>query len=350
MRRGAILRGWDSPPAIWRGKFAGVKLLRLSFAVLILVALGLTGCSRPPAADATLRKVVFQTDWFAQAEHGGFYQALAKGYYREAGLDVDILTGGPGAGIKLKVAKGEADFGMNRGDDAILAVSRGLPLMMVMATLQHDPQALLLHAESPVKDFPDLNGRTVTAAVGMTWIPYIQQKYGIKFGLVPTSYGLASFLVDRNVIQQCFLTSEPYFAKQKGVAVRVLALTDTGYDMYHAVICRRELLRKDPEIVRAFVAASIRGWNDYITNDPAPAHQLILARNRDMTAGQLEYSRQALIGHALVSGHAARGEATGRLILTRIQEEIDRLLEFGVLEKKLRAGDVATAEFLPPQS
>ena len=207
-----------------------------------------------------------------------------------------------------------------------------------------------LHADDPVKDFPDLNGRTVTAAVGMTWIPYIQQKYGIKFGLVPTSYGLASFLVDRSVIQQCFLTSEPYFARQKGVAVRVLPLTATGYDIYHAVICRRELLRKEPDIVRAFVAASIRGWQDYITNDPAPAHQLILTRNRDMTAGQLAYSRQALIEHALVGGYADRGEATGRLSLERIQQEIDRLREFGVLEKPLRADEVATKAYLPAQA
>ncbi len=324
-----------------------VNLARLSTACLALLVALAAGCSRPPETGPVLRRVVFQSDWFAQAEHGGFYQALAKGYYREAGLDVDILTGGPGAGIKLKVAKGEADFGMNRGDDAILAVSRGLPLMMVMATLQHDPQALLLHADSPVKDFPDLDGRVVTAAVGMTWIPYIQQRYGIRFGLVPTTYGLASFLADRSVIQQCFLTSEPYFAQQKGVAVRVLPLTDTGYDMYHTVICRRELLRTEPEVVRAFVAASIRGWNDYLTGDPAPAHQLILARNRDMTPGQLAYSRQALIDHALVTGHPEKGEGTGQLRLDRIQEEIDRLRQFGVLEKPLRADEVATRAFLP---
>lgn len=320
--------------------------LRALSVLVALLAAVLAGCSRKAEPGPQLRRVVFQSDWFAQAEHGGFYQALAKGYFREAGLDVEILTGGPGAGIKLKVAKGEADFGMNRGDDAILAVSRGLPLVMIMATLQHDPQALLLHADSPVKDFRDLDGRVVTAAVGMTWIPYIQQRYGIRFGLVPTSYGLASFLVDRNVIQQCFLTSEPYFAQQKGVAVRVLPLTDTGYDMYHTVICRREMIRQDPATVRAFVAAAIRGWDDYLNGDPEPAHRLILARNRDMTPGQLAYSRQALIDHALVSGHRAKGEGTGQLDLTRIQGEIDRLREFGVLEKTLRAEDVATRAFL----
>jgi len=324
-----------------------VHLARTFSACLAVVAALAAGCSRPPEPGPTLRRVVFQSDWFAQAEHGGFYQALAKGYYREAGLDVAILTGGPGAGIKLKVAKGEADFGMNRGDDAILAVSRGLPLVMVMATLQHDPQALLVHAASPVREFRDLDGRVITAAVGMTWIPYIQQRYGIKFGLVPTTYGLASFLADRSVIQQCFLTSEPYFAGQKGVAVRVLPLTDAGYDMYHTVICRRELIRTEPAVVRAFVAASIRGWDDYLSGDPAPAHALILARNRDMTPGQLAYSRQALIDHALVTGRPERGEATGQLRLDRIQEEIDRLREFGVLEKPLRAAEVATRDFLP---
>src|SRR3954469_6403608 len=140
-------------------------LLRGVLSVLLVISA--MGCGRPEAASreqadsAARRKVVLQTDWFPQGEHGGFYQALAKGFYREAGLDVEILPGGPGAGIKLKVAKGEADFGLNRSDDLILAASRGLPVMIVMAALQHDPQALLLHEESPVKTFRDLAGRTV---------------------------------------------------------------------------------------------------------------------------------------------------------------------------------------------
>src|SRR3954467_12182061 len=136
---------------------------------LLLTILVAAGCGRkegpnPLSAHAqhgALRKVVLQTDWFPQAEHGGFYQALAKGFYREAGLDVDILPGGPGAGIKLKVAKGDADFGMNRSDDVIMAARQGMPLMIVAATMQHDPQAVMVHAESPVKTLRDLEGRTV---------------------------------------------------------------------------------------------------------------------------------------------------------------------------------------------
>lgn len=324
----------------------GVRPLLSWFGILV-TSLVLVGCDRPAPKAPELRKVVFQSDWFPQAEHGGFYQALAKGWYREAGLDVEILPGGPGAGIKLKVAKGEADFGMVRGDDVILAVSRGLPLVMVAATLQHDPQALLVRADSPVKTFRDLDGRTVTAALGMTWIPFIEKKYGITFGIVPTSYGLGSFLADKTVIQQCFLTSEPFFARQKGLKVRTLPLTDSGYDMYHTIVCRRALIKAEPEVVRAFVRASIRGWRDYIEGDPTPANQLMLARNPHMTAAQLEFSRHALIEHALVEGHPDKGESAGHLDLARIQHEIDVLREFHVLDQPLQAAQVATVQFLP---
>lgn len=316
--------------------------------VAILPALLLTGCAKRDAADQpALRKVVLQTDWFPQAEHGGFYQALAKGYYREAGLDVEILSGGPGAAIKLKVAKGEADFGMLRSDDTALAVSRGLPLVLIGATMQHDAEALLIHENSPVRDFKDLDGRTIMAPVSMAWIPFIQKKYGIKFSLIPTTYGLAAFLGDKEFIQSCFLTSEPFYARQKGVAVRTLPLTEAGYDIYQGIVCRRGLIRAEPEVVRAFLAASIKGWRDYLTGDPTLAHTLILARNGNMSQAQLDYSRQALIDYSLVAGHPEKGEDIGQLDLKRVQAEIDVLREFKILETPLRAEDFATTEFLP---
>jgi NitT/TauT family transport system substrate-binding protein len=294
-----------------------------------------------------LRKVVLQSDWFPQAEHGGFYQALAKGFYREAGLDVEILSGGPGATIKLSVAKGLADFGMYRSDDVIVAASRGLPLVMVAAVLQHDPEALLVHANSPVKTLADLNGRSVIAPPSMTWIPYVQAKYGIKFDLRPLNYGLTSFLADSSVIQQCIITSEPYFAEQHGVKVRTLPLADSGYDPYHTLMTRREFIRKNPDVVKAFVAASIRGWHDYLEGDPTPAHTLILQRNKQMAQGQLDFSRRALIQYALVTGDAAHGEHIGRLSIKRIQQQIDTLTEMKVLEVPVSAASVATRAFLP---
>jgi NitT/TauT family transport system substrate-binding protein len=268
-------------------------VIRNIFIRILVCCIGLTwltvGCGRreaPPASSTAeqktpLRQLIFQSDWFPQAEHGGFYQALAKGYYREAGLDVEILPGGPGAGIKLKIAKGDADLGMMRSDDVALAVSQGLPLLIVGATLQHDAEALLVHADSPVKTLADLAGRTVIAPISMTFIPFIQKRYGIQFNLIPTTYGLAAFLANKDAIQTCFLTSEPFYARQRGVAVRVLPVTDAGYDVYQAIACRQKLAREEPEVVRAFVAASIRGWRDYMENDPTPANRLILERNRE---------------------------------------------------------------------
>lgn len=330
--------------------------LRLLALASVLVTFGVAGCGRPAATGnaatansvPALRRVVFQTDWFPEAEQGGYYQALAKGFYREAGMSVEIRPGGNSVSIKLLVAKGEADFGMNRSDDVMVAASRGMPLLMVAATFQHDPQALMVHADSPVKSFKDLQGRTVTASPSMTWIPYLRKKYGLKFSLKPTNYALASFLADPDAIHQCLVTNEPFFAQQHGVAVRTLPLAESGFDVYHALICRRELARNEPQVVRAFVAASIRGWRDYLNGDPAPAHALILKRNPQMTAEQLAFSRSELILRSLVSGDPARGEDIGQLSLARLSEELDVLIDLKLLDAPIGVNTVATREFLPP--
>ena len=327
--------------------------VRVRFFLLLAVAIA-AGCTReqPPAAAApktpALRKVIFQSDWFPQAEHGGFYQALAKGFYRQAGLEVEIRPGGPGVGIKVPVSTGDVDFGMNRSDDVMVVASRGLPLVMVAAILQHDPQALMVHEESPVKSFKDLKGRTVTASVGMTWIPYIQKKYGITFALKPNSYSVAAFLADKEAIQQCFVTNEPFYAQQQGLRVRTLPLAASGYDVYHAIICRRELIRQSPELVRVFVAASLRGWRDYLEGDPTLAHELILKRNTHMSRELLEFSRGELILRSLVTGDRERGEDIGQLSLARLAEELDVLLELKVMDTPVAIAAVATRAFLPP--
>lgn len=308
------------------------------------------GCSRPaPAvvpAKTGLRAISLQTDWVPQAEHGGFYQALARGFYAEAGLAVDIRPGGRGMVVKVAVAKGDADFGLSRSDDVIVFASHGLPLVMVAATFQHDPQALMVRAESPVQTLADLAGHTVSAPLSMTWIPYVQKKYGIKFNLTPMS-GLAGFLADPTAIQQCLVTSEPFYAQQRGVAVRTLLLAAAGYDNYHAMFCRRELARSEPEVVRAFVAASIRGWRDYLEGDPTPAHALILQRNPEMSRELLAFSRGEMIRQSLVTGDRALGEDIGQLSLERVAGEIKTLRDMQVLEASLDVAAVATRGFLP---
>jgi NitT/TauT family transport system substrate-binding protein len=219
--------------------------------------------------------------------------------------------------------------------------------MIVAAVLQHDSQVLLVHAASPVKTLNDLAGRTVTASVGMAWIPWLKQSRGIEFALRPQTYGLAGFFADPDAIQQGLVTNEPYIAQQHGVAVRTLAIGASGFDAYHTLFCRRDLARADPEVVRAFVAASIRGWRDYLDGDPAPAHALILQRNSQMTPGLLAFSRGELILRSLVRGDAARGEDVGRIKLHRIADQIEKLRATKILNDALPAEQVATKEFLP---
>lgn len=322
---------------------------------LAMLAAGCTRREATPVANvadakapAPLRRVVLQSDWFPQAEHGGYYHALVHGYYAAAGLDVDIWPGGPGAGIKLKVAKGDADFGMNRSDDISVSASRGLPLVMVAAGLQHDPLALMVHASSPVRTFPDLNGRIVVGNVGLAYFSYLENKYGIRIEKRQNTYGLGEFLANPEIIQQCVVTSEPFFAQQHGRTVRTLPLADAGYDSYHVIFCRRELIRSAPETVRAFVAASLRGWRDYLEGDAAAVHAEILKRNPQMSPELLAFSRRELINRRLVAGDPDQGERIGLLSQSRIERELATLRELKILEVPVTFEQVATTEFLPP--
>jgi NitT/TauT family transport system substrate-binding protein len=321
---------------------------------LVLIATLWSGCRREASAplttqtEATHRKAILQTDWFPQAEHGGYYQALAKGFYAEAGLDVEIWPGGPGSGIKLKVARGDAQFGMLRSDDLILANSAGLPLVMVSATMQHDPQALMVHADSPVKTFKDLDGRAVIGNAGMVFYPYLEKKYGITIERRQNTYGLGEFLSNPDAIQQCLVTNEPFFAEQNGRKVRTLPLAASGYDCYQVLFTRRELIRSSPDVVRAFVQASIRGWRDYLDHDPAPANAIILKRNPNMTPALLKFSRDAVIRHSFVRGDRAKGEDIGQLSPTRLAEQMETLLNLKIMDKPVDISSVATTEFLRP--
>ena len=307
-----------------------------------------TGAARP--GQPALEKIVLQTDWFPQAEHGGFYQALARGFYREAGLDVDIWPGGPGSGIKLKVMQGNAHFGMSRSDDLMLAASRGMPLVMVAATMQHDPMALMVHAASPVRTFKDLQGRVVIGNVSMAYMPFLERKFGITFEKRQNTYGLGEFLTNPEAVQQCVVTNEPFFAEQQGRKVRTLPLAAAGFDCYHTIFCRRELARTAPAVVRAFVHATIRGWRDYIENDPAPADTLILQRNSQMTPELLRFSRREMIVRHLVTGDRAKGEDIGRLSAARLAEQMDTLLALKIMEQPVAVAAVATTEFHPGES
>ena len=332
--------------------------MRLLAHLCPLIALVLfAGCGKPsaptPAIDAKTgapapTKVRFLTDWYPQAEHGGNYQALAKGYYAEAGIDVEIIGGGPGPTVQQKMVSGNADIAMGRSDQVIVDVNTGLPFVIVGALMQHDPQALLLHDESPVKTFADLDGKSIMAVPGATWITFLKAKYKIDFGLVPLNYGLAQFMGNKNFIQQCFITNEPYFVIKNGAKPRTLLLDDSGFKPYRVYFATLKFVRENPEAVRAFVAASIRGWDDFMTGDPTPGQKLITARNDQMTTEFMTYSIKAMTENRLVSGDPAAGEATGLLKRQRLQEQLEILVQLKIIPAPLPLERIVRFDFLPP--
>ena len=330
-------------------------LLRFLSALVLLV--GLTACGRKEAessaataAKPALTKVRFQTDWYPQPEHGGYYQALAKGYYAEEGLDVEIRPGGPNAQVLSSVATGRADLGMTNGDDTIVAVGRGLPLKMVAAEMQRDAQGILYHAEHPIRDLRDLNGKTIMAGAGSVWIQFVQKKYGIQFNLLPLAGDLARFMNDKTFIQQCFVTNEPFFTRQRGAEVGALLIAHPGYEPYRVIFTSNDYLAKNPDVVRRFVRASLRGWADYLTGDPAPGNALLRQKRDDLSPEFLAYSIKAMKDYQLVLGDPARGEKVGQLTAERLETQIKLLAELGVLDRPVKREDVATFDFLPAEN
>lgn len=325
-----------------------IRVIQCSaFASLILTA----GCGKKSeltaSAASALIKVRFQTDWYPQPEHGGYYQALAKGYYAAEGLDVEIIPGGPNAQVMAGVATGRADLGMTNGDDVIVAVARGVPIKMVAAEMQRDPQGILFHEEHPLRSLKDLQGKTLMAGAGSTWIQVVQKKMSIRFNLIPLVGDLARFMNNPEFVQQCFVTNEPYFARQRGAKVGALLIASDDYEPYRVMFAGTDFIAKHPDIVGKFVRASTKGWVDYLHNDPEPANALLRAKRSDLTPEFMAYSIKAMNDYKLVAGDPAKGEATGQLTEARLEKQIKILQEVGVLDKPISVADVATFEFLP---
>jgi NitT/TauT family transport system substrate-binding protein len=335
---------------------APLSIFRVVSVLLItVVAVAVAGCGKPAApssagATAPLVKVRFQTDWFPQPEHGGYYQALAKGYYAAEGLDVEILPGGPNAQVMSTVALGRADLGMTNGDDTIVAIARGVPIKMVAAEMQRDPQGILYHAENPIHELKDLNGKTLMAGAGSVWIQLMEKKYDIHFNLMPLVGDLARFMNDKTFIQQCFVTSEPYFARQRGADVGALLIAHPGYEPYRVIFSSDKFIAEHPDIVRKFVRASIKGWQEYMTGDPKPGNDLLAKLRSDLTPDFMAYSIKAMNQYQLVLGDPKRDERVGQLTPERLQTQINLLRELGVLDKPVQLEDVVRFDFIPDEA
>lgn len=321
-------------------------------ALAAVLALPFVGCDSQPAANQTgtgLQRVTFQTDWYAQAEHGGHYQALAQGYYQAEGIEVEIRVGGPGTNPIQLIAAGQVDLAMGRSDDVMVFHEQGVPLLIVGALMQKDPQGLLLHDENPVRDFKDLDGRSVMALPGANWVNFLKARYKIDFGIVPLNYGLASFMADKNFIQQCFVTNEPYYVRKNGANPRTMLLASSGYSPYRVIYTTKEFARKNPEAVRAFLRASFKGWEEFINGDSTPGKALIAQRNEKMTDDFMNFGIQEMRRLRLLHGDIDAGERLGLITYKRLREQIDLFLELGMLKRTQEVSDIASFDYLPDE-
>jgi NitT/TauT family transport system substrate-binding protein len=330
----------------------GASKLQIGFLAAALAGL-MVACSKPapsgpPAEASSQPRIRFKTDWYPQAEHGGFYQALAKGYYKEAGIDVEIVQGGPGILVPQLMAAGQIDIAMARSDDIIVYANQGLPFVIVGVYMEHDPQAILVHEEDSVRTFSDLNNRTIMAVPGVHWIDYLKLRYHIDFKQIPSNFGVAQFMADRTFIQQCFVTNEPYFVRKNGGHPRTLLLSESGYDPYRILFTTRDFLRDHTEAVRGFIAASLRGWDDFMNGDPSPAKALISKHNANMSDEFMDYSIKAMRDEHIIFGKSELGERLGLMTRARMQEQVDALARLKIVSQGVPLDKIVRFDLIPP--
>jgi NitT/TauT family transport system substrate-binding protein len=298
------------------------------------------------AADRAPFKITVQLDWVAEPEHGGLYQAQARGFFAEAGLDVTLVPGGPNALVMPKVATGQADIGQADSTNTLLQQAEGLPVLQFAAVFQDDPSGLLVSADSPVNKFEDLQGKTIIARPEWAFLQFLQKKYALKVSVVPQNFSVAAFLGNKEAIQQGYFIAEPFhIVKAGGKMPRFLSTWDAGFRSYAVLVTNRKFAREHPQELQAFLHAYIRGWRDYLEGDPRPAHDALMKANPNNTEEFMMFSRKMIISEKLVTGRDATGgpDQIGRLDPARYATQIAQLEELGILGK----GKIIVEKALP---
>jgi NitT/TauT family transport system substrate-binding protein len=317
----------------------------------------LAACSRkeqPKDAGAPpLTKVRLATDWRAEAEHGGFYQAVATGEYARRGLDVQIIQGGPGVNVPQLLASGAADFGIGSNSFIVLNLAaEKAPVTAVMAAFQKDPQVLIAHPDAGIAGIADMKGHPILladASITAFWV-WLKAKYGFTDAQVRKyTFNSAPFLADKRAVQQGYVTSEPYtIEKEARIKPAIFLLADNGYPGYAAmVLARNSLIADRGPVVQAFVDASAAGWKSYIDGDPTAANALIRKDNPEMAQDVLDQARAKLKSYGIVGSGDAVARGVGAMTDARWKTFFDMASGSGVYPATLNYKAAYTLEFLP---
>ncbi len=319
--------------------------------ILALALAGLACAGSTTAAEPT--KIRFVTDWKAQAPQGGFYQAKALGLYAAQDLDVEIIQGGPSVNVPLLLGSNEADFGIGSNSFIPLnIVAAGIPATAIAAIFQKDPQVLITHPREDIRSIADMKGKPIMisdAGVGSHWI-WLKAKFGFTDRQIRKyTYNLAPFLADPRAIQQGYVTSEPFeIKKASGIAPQVFLMADEDYPSYGTLILASDRrIQANPEQVRAFVAASIAGWKDYLTGDPTPGNSLIKADNPDMTDDVLLHAIAEMNRYRLATADDAETAGIGVMTEARWQAFFATMSADGLYPESLDWRRAYSLAFLP---
>lgn len=298
------------------------------------------------AADA----VRFGTNWVAEAEHGGFYQAVADGTYAKYGLDVTIVPGGPNVNNRILLPVGKLDFFMSANTlQSFDAVANNIPTVAVAASFQKDPQVLVAHPD--VQKFEDLKTRTLfVSQEGMaSYFQWLKADFGFDEKKVkPYTFNPQPFLADKMSAMQGYVTSEPYAIEtQGGFKPKVFLLADRGFDTYSTLIeTRRDLVEKKPDLVQRFVDASAIGWYNYIYGNSKPGNDLIKKNNPEMTDALLAYSIAKMKEYGIVDSGDSSTLGIGAMTDARMKSFYDKMVRAGVVKPGLDIKRAYTLQFV----
>lgn len=295
------------------------------------------------------RPFTLVTNWYAEPEHGGFFQAQATGLYRDAGLEVVIQPGSPQLNVVQLLLGGEADAVIGFDPQVLIQVARGVPIMTVAAMFQFDQEGLLVHDD--ITRIEQLRGHTlmIASASQTGFWPWLKLRFGFTDDQArPYNNNVQPFLMDRMVATQAIATAEPCTMRASGVPVRFLPFHDAGYPTYSCtIVMRRDVAERDPGRIRAFVEASARGYRDYLGGDPGPANRLILSQNPVLNQGQIDCAVGVMRATSVITGGDAAHGGIGVMTAARWQATAEFLTHYRLLPQGVDWRRAFSLDYLP---
>lgn len=319
-------------------------------ATLAIASIGLTACSgSSPAATTSGQSATNQpqtatilTNWFAQAEQGGYWDAMDKQYAKDKKITLVVKQGGPGIQTIPQVAAGQADFGIAQADEVLVARKNGLPIVAVAAGFDTNLQCMMFHQGQGIQTFADLNGHQVSR-VPSPYFDYLKAHFKLT-NIKDINYtgSMADFKRNTDLVQQCFITSEPFFAKKEGINIGLLSVAkDGGYNPYNNLLFTNEaLIKKNPALVSAVVASSVQGWKNLLV-DPSAAKAAVLKANKDADPAAFDYAAQ------IIKAGGYLGSPIGGMTDERWKTLRDQLASISQVPASFDYTKAFTTEFLP---